>query len=682
MTENHTKNIRNIAFVGPAGTGKTSLVESLLARAGAIKEAGSVDRGSTVSDYDPQEKELQHSLDTCVCHFEHEGTRINLIDTPGYPDFIARSISILPAVETAALVLSAQTGIETGIRRLMKAARHSRLCRMIVINKIDVEPAKLGSLLADIQEVFGRRCLPLNLPADGGSKILDCFFAPEGGDTDFSSVQEAHEQIVDQVVEVDEALMEAYLESGQELKPGQLHDAFEKALREGHLMPVCFVSAQTGAGLGSMLDTFVKLMPNPAEGNQPPFFKGEGEDATPVEVKPDPSQHVVAHIFKVMVDPYVGKMGIFRVHQGTVRSGGQLFIGDARKPFKVAHLYELQGKDVNEIPSAGPGSICAITKIDEIAYDDVLHDSHDEDNYHHRPAGLPPPMMGLAIEPARRGDEQKLGDALSKLAAEDPGLRIEHRTTTNETVLMGMGDLHLRMTLQRMKERYNVEVETHPPSISYTETITTAAEGHYRHKKQTGGAGQFGEVFLRVEKLERGLGFEFVNKVVGGAIPGQFIPAVEKGVRQAMVQGAVAGFPLEDIRVTVHDGKHHPVDSKEVAFVAAGKKAFLSAVKNARPIVLEPIVEIDVTIPSDAVGNVTGDLSSRRGRILGNTTLGADRVVIHGEAPLAELQEYQNQLKSMTGGAGMFSMSLSRYEAVPPRVQQDLAAQYKAADED
>ncbi|MGB5209036.1 MAG: elongation factor G [Gammaproteobacteria bacterium] len=682
MTENHTNNIRNIAFVGPAGTGKTSLVESLLAKAGAIKAAGSVDRGSTVSDYDPQEKELQHSLDTAVCHFEYKGTRINVIDTPGYPDFIARSISVLPAVETAALVLSAQTGIETGIRRLMKAARNSRLCRMIVINKIDVEPAKLGSLLADIQEVFGRRCLPLNLPADGGSKILDCFFAPEGGDTDFSSVQEAHEKIIDQVVEVDEALMEAYLESGQELKPGQLHDAFEKALREGHLMPVCFVSAQTGAGLGSMLDTFVKLMPNPAEGNQPPFFKGEGEDATPVEVKPDPKAHVVAHVFKVMVDPYVGRMGIFRVHQGTVRTGGQLYIGDARKPFKVAHLYELQGKDLVEIPSAGPGAICAVTKIDELAYDDVLHDSHDEDNYHHRPAGFPPPMMGLAIEPARRGDEQKLGDAISKIAAEDPGLRIEHRTNTNETVLMGMGDLHLRMTLKRMKERYNVEVDTHPPSISYSETITTAAEGHHRHKKQTGGAGQFGEVFLRVEKLQRGKGFEFVNKVVGGAIPGQFIPAVEKGVRQAMVQGAVAGFPLEDIRVTVHDGKHHPVDSKEVAFVAAGKKAFLSAVKNARPIVLEPIVEIDVTIPADAVGNVTGDLSSRRGRILGNTTLGADRVVIHGEAPLAELQEYQNQLKSMTGGAGMFSMSLSRYEAVPPRVQQDLAAQYKAGDDD
>ena len=682
MTDNTIANIRNIAFVGPAGTGKTTLAERLLAKAGAIKTAGSVDRGTTVCDYDPQEKELQHSLDTTVCHFDRGETRINIIDTPGYPDFVARSISVLPAVETAALVLSAQTGIETGIRRLMKAARNSRLCRMIIVNKIDVEPAKLGTLLSEIQDVFGRRCLPLNLPSEAGSKVLDCFFAPEGGDTDFSSVGEAHEHIIDQVVEVDEALMEAYLESGQELQPGQLHDAFEKALREGHLMPVCFVSGETGAGLDALLDTLVKLMPNPAEGNPPPFFKGEGDAATAVEIKSDPSQHVVAHVFKVMVDPYVGRMGIFRIQQGTVKTGTQLFIGDARKPFRVAHLYELQGKDLKEIPSAGPGGICAVTKIDEISYDDVLHDSHDEDNYHHRPAGFPPPMMGLAVEPARRGDEQKLGDALHKLAAEDPGLRIEHRATTNETVLLGMGDLHLRMTLQRMKERYNVEVNTHAPSISYTETITGAAEGHYRHKKQTGGAGQFGEVFLRVDKLRRGEGFEFVNKVVGGAIPGQFIPAVEKGVRQAMTHGAVAGYPIEDIRVTVHDGKHHPVDSKEVAFVTAGKKAFLDAVAKARPIVLEPIVEIDVTIPADAVGNVTGDLSSRRGRILGNTTLGVDRVVIHGEAPLSELQEYQNQLKSITGGAGMFSMSLSRYEAVPPRVQQDLAAQHKTGDED
>ena len=682
MTDKAIESIRNIALVGPAGAGKTTLAESLLASTGAITAPGSVDRGTTVCDFDPQERELKHTLETALCHFEFKGCRVNIVDTPGYPDFIGRSISVLPAVETAALVLSAQAGIETGIRRLMTAAKSSRLCRMIVINKIDSEPGQLGTLLAEVQEVFGRRCLPINLPAEGGSKVYDCFFAPEGGATDFSSVAEAHEQIIDQVVEVDEELMEAYLESGEDLPPGKLHDAFEKALREGHLMPVCFVSAETGTGVDAFLDVIRKLLPNPTEGNPPPFLLGEGEDAEPATVIPDPSNHVIAHVFKVVVDPYVGRMGVFRIHQGTVTPNTQLFIGDARKPFKVSHLYRLQGKETVEIPSAGPGDICAVTKVDEIVYDAVLHDSHDEDHFHLRPAAMSPPMMGLAIEPKKRGDEQKISDALAKMSAEDPCLKIEHRAVTNETVVLGMGDLHLRMILERMKERYNAEVVTHPPSIPYKETINASAEGHCRHKKQTGGAGQFGEVFLRVEKLPRGKGFEFDNKVVGGAIPGQFIPAVEKGVKQALENGAVAGFPMQDLKVTVHDGKHHPVDSKEIAFVTAGKKAFLDAVAKARPIVLEPVVEVDITIPSDAVGNITGDLSSRRGRILGNTTIAGDRVVVHGEAPLAELQNYQSQLKSMTGGAGTFTMAFSRYEAVPPNVQQDLIASHESPQED
>jgi elongation factor G len=679
VTDSKIANIRNIALVGPAGTGKTSLTEALLARSGAIGSPGSVERGSTVSDFDAQEKELKHSLDPSVCHFEYSGTRINLLDTPGYPDFIGKSITVLPAVECAALVLSAQTGVESGIRRLMKAAKDSGLCRMIIINKIDTEPGKLGTLLTEIQDVFGHRCLPVNLPAEGGSKIRDCFFSPEGGETDFSSVAQAHEEIIDQVVEVDEELMEMYLESGQELQPGQLHDAFEQALREGHLMPVCFVSSETGAGVGALLDVFVKLMPNPAEGNPPVFLKGEGPDTEEVVLKPDPDAHVIAHVFKVFVDPYIGRMGIFRIHQGTIKPNTQLYIGDGRKPFRVSHLYRVQGKDTHEVAMAGAGDICAVTKIDEIEYDAVLHDSHDEDLFHIKHPSVNPPMMGLAIEPKNRGEEQKLSDALHRLTAEDPSLRVEQRAATHEMVLLGMGDLHLRLSLGRMKDRYHVEVDTHPPSIPYKETITGSAEGHHRHKKQTGGAGQFGEVFLRIENMPRGGGFEFVNKIVGGAIPQQFVTAVEKGVRQAMSSGTVAGFPIEDIRVTVYDGKTHAVDSKEVAFVAAGKKAFQNAVNQARPIVLEPIVEVDVTIPSDSMGNVTGDLSSRRGRILGNTTLGTDRIVVHGEAPLAELQDYQSQLKSMTGGAGIYSMSFSRYEPVPPRTQQDLASQREAA---
>jgi elongation factor G len=474
--------------------------------------------------------------------------------------------------------------------------------------------------------------------------------------------------------------MALYLDQG-EVSPEQLHDPFEAALREGHLVPVCFTSAQTGAGVKELLEICARLMPNPTEGNPPKFFKDGGDGTQPVEVAPDPDKHVVAHVFKVGIDPFVGQLGMFRIHQGTVKPGTQLYVGDARKPFKVAHLFRLQGAERHEVSMGLPGDVCAVAKVEELHYDAVLHDS-PEDRIHLDPMRLPQPMAGLAISPAKRGDEQKLSEALHKLQLEDPCLRVEHNASTNETVLRGMGELHLRVILERMRERYNVEVETRPPRIAYRETITMPAEGHHRHKKQTGGAGQFGEVFLRVAPLPRGGGFEFVDDVVGGTIPGQFIPAVEKGVRQVLESGAIAGYPLQDIRVSVYDGKHHPVDSKEVAFVTAGKKAFIDAIQKARPIVLEPIVKLQVTAPSSAMGDLTGDLSSRRGRILGNTTRPGNRVTIDGEVPLGEIENYQSRLKSLTGGEGSYSIELDRYEAVPPQKQQELASAYKPHHED
>ena len=475
--------------------------------------------------------------------------------------------------------------------------------------------------------------------------------------------------------------MELYLEQGAELEAEQLHAPFEKALREGHLIPVCFVSARTGAGIRELLDIIARLMPNPMEGNPPEFFKGEGQAAVPVEVNPSPDEHVIAHVFKVSVDPFVGRLGVFRIHQGTVESGSQLYVGDARKPFKVAHLLQLQGKEHMEITKGIPGDICAVAKIEEIHFDAVLHDSHDEDHYHLRSMECPPPMHGLAVSTTRRGDEQKLSESLQKLSAEDPCIRVEHRVALNETVLLGMGNFHLRVLLERMKEQYNVEVETHPPSIAYRETITAAAEGHHRHKKQTGGAGQFGEVFLKVEAMDRDAGFEFQNKVVGGSIPSQFIPAVEKGVRQVLENGAIAGYPMQDVKVIVYDGKFHPVDSKEIAFVTAGKKAFVDAISKANPIILEPIVNIEVTAPGDAMGDITGDISGMRGWINGTTALPNNRIAISGQVPLSELTNYQSRLKSITGGEGSYTMEFSHYDSVPPKTQQELAAAYKPREE-
>jgi len=675
MANHAVDSLRTVALVGHGGAGKTTLAEALLAKAGAIGAPGSVEKGTTVSDFDPLEKQFQHSLRASVLHLDTPAARIHLIDTPGFPDFIGQAVGALDAVETAAVVVNAANGVEMITTRMMEQAAERRLCRIVIVNRIDAENVDCEAVLMSIRAAFGNECLPINLPAEGGKRVVDCFFNPSG-DADFSSVATAHQALIDQVIEVDEDLMAKYLEQGESIEAGQLHTPFEKALREGHLVPVCFVSARTGAGVAELLDVLVKLAPNPSEGNPPLFTKGEGADAVEFRSEPDARKHVLAHVFKVVVDPFVGKLGVFRVHQGTITKDTQLFIGEARKPFKAGHLLMLQGGKHVEVDRVGPGDIAAIAKIDEIEFDCVLHDSHDEDRIHMAPLDFPVPMHGVAIAPKRRGDEQRLSDVLHKMCAEDPTLVVEHDATLNETVLRGLGDLHLRSTLERMANQFKLEVETRPPRIPYRETITGKAEGHHRHKKQTGGAGQFGEVYLRVEPLPRGAGFEFVDEVKGGTIPTQFLPAVHKGVEQVLKEGPVAGFPLQDLRVIVYDGKSHAVDSKEVAFVAAGKKAFLDALGRARGIVLEPIVNLEVRCPAEKMGDIAGDLSARRGQVTGTRTLNGGALAVAGTAPLAELEGYGSRLKAFTGGHGSYTMALARYDPAPPSVQQQLAAEY------
>jgi len=672
-----TEYIRSIAFAGQGGAGKTTLIEALLARTGGISAAGAVERGSTVCDYDPREKAHGHSVKLAAANVVHRDTLIHLLDTPGYPDFLGQSLPALAAADTAAVVVNAQVGVDLMTRRMMQWAQTRGLCRLLIINKIDAEGVDLAQVLAQIQEEFGPECLPINLPAARGAQVVDCFFRPEG-ESDLMPVNKAHVALVDQVVEVDEELMALYLDQGH-VTPEQLHEPFERALREGHLVPVCFVSARSGAGLDLLLDVFARLMPNPAEGNPPPFLRGEGKDAQPLRAQPDAGKHVLAHVFKVEIDPFIGKLGVFRIHQGTVTLNTQLFIDDARKPFKVNHLYRLQGKTHVEVPEGVPGDICAVAKVDDIHYDAVLHDSQEDNHIHLKPLEFPQPVFGLALEATRHGDEQKLADVLHKIALEDPTLRIENDPALNETVIRGLGELHLRLTLEKMDKQYGLQLKTRPPRIPYRETLTAKAEGHNRHKKQTGGAGQFGEVFLRVEPLARGAGFEFVDEVKGGVIPNQYIPAVEKGVRQVLAAGPLSGHPMQDLRVIVYDGKSHPVDSKEVAFVAAGRKAFLDACAKARPIVLEPIVNIEVTAPQSAIGDISGDLSSRRGQIVNNHALSGGAVKLAGRVPLAELEGYGSHLKSITGGAGSYAIDFSHYEPAPPGVQRELAAAHKPA---
>jgi len=682
MANYSTESIRAVALVGHGGAGKTTLAEALLFRAGAIAAQGSVEKGNTVCDFDAQEKSAGHSLNSALVNFAAEGVHIHLIDTPGYPDFAGQAVAALAGVETAIIVINAQTGIELATERMMRAAQARGLARMIVINKIDADNIDLPGLVGEIRERFGKQCLLLDLPAHDRRDVVEVL-EQAAGDADFDSIAHAHRELIDQLVEEDESLLARYLEEGKDPDAKELHAPFEKALREGHLVPILFTSARSGAGIGELLHVLASLAPNPAEGNPPPFYKGEpgGTGEAFVSV-PHATRHVLAHVFKVIADPYMGKVGIFRVHQGTVKKDGQLFVGSGRRPFKVGHLYQLQGKDYVEVDTLMPGDIGAIAKVDEIDFDAVLHDSHDEDHIHLKPLEFPKPMQGLAVETKKKGDEQRLFHILHKLELEDPCFEVERHPTTHETVIRGLGEMHLRYKLEKMAIQFKLELDTRPPLIPYRETVTAKAEGHCRHKKQSGGAGQFGEGYLKIEPMERGAGFEFVDHVKGGVIPGVFMASVEKGVRQALTDGVIAGFPAQDIRVIVYDGKTHAVDGKDIAFVTAGRKATVEAIRAANPIVLEPIVSIEIVAPEAAIGDLTGDLSSRRGQITGTNPRSGGTAAITGEVPLAEITDYASRLKSLTGGQGIYNIEFARYAPVPPQVQQKMAAAYRPQEEE
>ncbi|HEX4055568.1 MAG TPA: elongation factor G [Tepidisphaeraceae bacterium] len=676
-----TGDIRNVVFVGHGGSGKTSLIDAMLFASGTINHKASVTDGSSASDFEKEEKEHGHSIYSAILHADHLGKRINLIDTPGSPDLIGHAIAAVPAVETVVVVINAQSGIEVVTRRMMEIARARNSPRAIVINKIDLPDIDLEALVSQIQGTFGHECLPINLPTGGGKAVVECLLN-KNGESDILSAAEAHTAILDQIVELDDTLMERYL-GGEEPNYDVLHSPFERAMDEAHVIPILFTDARSGVGVAELLDAIAKHFPSPEEGNPRPFLSfrsgsaaGQPQEEFAFEYRSDPGKSLLAHVFKVTTDPYVGKLVVYRVHQGKCSGQSQVYIGHNKKPVKLGHVFHLQGREHREVMEIIAGDIGAVAKIEEIHTNDVLHDDHALDSVHLRPLTFPTPMYGLAITPKARGDEQKLSIQLAKIAEEDPTFRWVTDRQTHEVVINGLGELHLRLILEKLANR-GLHVDTKPPKIAYRETISTIADGHHRHKKQTGGAGQFGEVFLRIEPLERGKGFEFVNEVFGGTIPGQFIPAVEKGVRDLLDQGVVAGYPLQDIRVCVTDGKHHPVDSKEVAFRTAGKFAFRDAVLKARPVLLEPIVNMEVTVPEDKMGTITGDLSGKRGRIQGTDVLPGGMAQIKAMAPLAEVMQYQSQLKSVTGGQGSFVMELSHYEPAPPMVQQQIASQYK-----
>jgi elongation factor G len=680
--------IRNICLAGSGGSGKTTLAEQLLFKTGATKRLGSVLEGSTVSDFTEEERQHKHSLQPAVLHFDYEGHLVNLIDTPGKADFVGHAIACFPACETVAVVVDAVKGIDSTARRLMSVAAERKIPRMVIVNKIDDSAADPEALLEQVRETFGSECLPINLPTAGRTKVINVF-EHDGSDTlgdktDFSSVHEAHQKIVEQVIEVDDALTEQYLEKGEGFDPGKLHAAFEKCLEQAHLVPVCFVSAKTGAGIDDLLHVFASLCPSPAEVSPPEFvlreIDADGKVSHEKEWhgKPDPERKLLAHVFRVVTDPFLGKIAVFRVHQGTLRAKSDVIVDDHKKPVRLGHVFLMQGKEHLEVHELGPGAIGAVAKVDELVFNSVVHDSHELDYVRLAPLPLPKPMFGLAVELKNHSDETKFSGAVHKLANEDPCFRVERIAATKQTVMRGMGELHLRIVTEKLKHA-GIELITSTPKVAYKETVTMKAEGHHRHKKQTGGAGQFGEVYLKIEPLpgDHAEGFEFHNDTVGGSIPKQFMPAVEKGVRGVLLDGAIAGYPLTGVAVRVYDGKYHAVDSKEVAFVAAGKKAFIDAVQKAKPVLLEPYVTLDISAPSRYMGDLAGHISTKRGRVISSELASGDQCHVKAVAPLGEVQNYANELKSMTGGAGTFSMEYSHDERTPVNIQQAVISAYK-----
>ncbi len=683
MSQYPVENLRTVALVGHGSTGKTTLMEALLYRNGVISEVGAVEKGNTVGDFDPMEKEAQHSLRTTVAHLnaqKDDGTpvRIFLLDTPGYPDCVGQALGALDAVKTVCVVIDATKGIELMTRRMMEWAKERNLCRMIVVNKIDQPNVDLMKLLIELREAFGNEVLPLNLPNKDCSHVIDCF-DNDKGEANFASVERVHQAFVERVVEMDDETMERYLEEGA-VDPKSLHAPLTKALRLGHIIPVCYTSAKNLIGMRDLIKVFVRHLPNPTEANAPLFYRPDGSEYVTI---PDANRPVVAHVFKVVNDPYIGKIGLFRLHQGRITKDSTLFVDDGKKPFKIGKPIMLQGKEGIEVDEMNPGYIGAVAKVDDIVYGSVLHDASIDGTIYMKKLNFPKPMFGLAVSPARRGDESRMSEVIDKMVSEDPTLAVEHDATMNETVLRGLSEQHLKLVLKRMASQYKLEIQTRTPRIPYRETISASAEGHARHKKQTGGAGQFGEVFLRIDPLPRGAGFKFVDQVKGGAIPYNLIPAVEKGVKEVLDQGYIAGYPIYDVRVTVYDGKYHPVDSKEVAFVAAGRKAMLDALSRANPTLLEPIVRIEILAPDIYMGDIAGDLASRRGQVSGTENLTGGMMLITGRVPLTGLDGYANRLNALTQGAGSYSVELQAYEPVPAAVQAELASHYqRKAEED
>ncbi len=679
MGSSAVEHFRNIALVGHSGAGKTTIGEALLHKAGVVARAGNVDDGSSHLDFDDESKERKHSVESAFFHVPREGHELNLIDTPGMPDYAGLALASLMAVETAAVVVSAATGIGVNTRRMFRAAKEAGLARMVIISRIDHENVRPEDIYNAVRETFGAECHAINLPCNDGKGVVDVW-KNTGGAADILDVAKCHGELLDAIVETDDSLMEEYMSTGT-VEHDKLEAAIGKAVASGHVVPVLFCAAKIGVGVDELLHAFIEFAPSPDDGKHRDLILGEGETASRSPIEPKPEGEFAAQVFKITTDPKSNiKYSLARVHRGTLAMDGQVFVSGDRKGQRPGHFLKMRGLHQDEVPTATAGDIVAFAKLD-FKIGDVLF-AKAGDGTIEKPK-FPTPMYSLAIEPKTRGDIEKIGTALHRFDDEDPCFVFHRGADTGETLISGLGDLHLTVVLHKMKRYYKLEVVTHPPRIPYRETIAGSAKYvEYTHKKQTGGAGQFARVFIDLEPNERGKGYEFIDKIFGGVIDQSFRPSVDKGVQATMKRGIIAGCPVVDVKVSLVDGKTHPVDSKDIAFQVAGREAFKKAFMMSKPILLEPVVNVEVTVPLQYMGEITRDIAGKRGQVLGQDVLPGEQIAIRGQVPLAEVANYASQLKSVTGGQGSYSMEFSHYDIVPPNVQQQIMANYKAKPEE
>ena len=677
-----TLNIRNVILLGHSHSGKTQVSEALLAEAGAIPKMGSVDEGTTVSDYNDDEKERKISISSSLLHLTKDGTKINLIDVPGYGDFIGEAISGLRAVEGAVILVSAVGGIEIGANKAFSMLEQNKVPAIIFVNRIDKEHADFTKCADALINKLGKRCAFFTYPIGkessfkGTANLLTKENLDQLEGDDKTRADKLSESLVENVAECDDKLIEKYLEKG-ELSQGEIKPALKKAVFEGKLIPILAGSAALNIGIKELLDSIVNYLPSPSE--VPPKEATDLKTNEKVSINPNGTDFFTAQVFKTISDPYVGQISIFKVFSGSVLSGSTAYNSTKKSNEKLGQLFALQGKAEKQVDSVLAGDIGVCAKLKDTATGDSL--SSEKNACLFAPIQFPEPAISFSIKPKSRSDEDKISTALHKLTAEDMTFKAERDTQTKELIASGMGDLHINIMIARLKNRYGVQVDMGTPKVAYKETIMGQGGAQYRHKKQSGGAGQFAEVWLRVEPLPRGTGFEFVNEVVGGAIPAPFIVSCEKGIKTALQEGALAGYPMVDLKAIVYDGKTHPVDSKDIAFQIAARTGFKEAIMKAKPVLLEPIMDVDVTIPDEYMGDITGSLNSRRGRIMGMEP-GVGMQVIKAQVPLEEMYKWANELKSLTGGRGSYTMKFSHYEMVPSNIIQSIVDKAKKAKEE